>query len=59
LLAKLAVNILRRTAWNTNRPEDARVLGIISRMDDEELERLRRKAIGAGPDLRVIEGGAA
>jgi hypothetical protein len=56
---ELAVDVLRRAAWNTNRPEDARILGIVGRMDDEELEGLRRKVIGARPDLKVIEGGAA
>jgi hypothetical protein len=54
---ELAVDILRRAAWATGRPEDARILGIVSRMDDEELEKLRRKVIGAGPDLKVIDGG--
>jgi hypothetical protein len=56
---ELAVDVLRRAAWNTHRPEDARILGIVSRMSDEELKALRRKVIGVGPDLKVIQGGVA
>jgi hypothetical protein len=52
-----AVEVLRRAAWATSRPEDARILSIIGRMSDEESEALRRKVTNAGPDLRVIQGG--
>ena len=56
---ELAVDVLRRAAWNTHRSEDARILGIVGRMSDEELEALRRKVSSARPNLKVIQGGAA